>query len=277
MHRFFFAPAALALAFVLPACADGDSEFAPGDDVTWQDGEAPQEVVTSGRSGLSPTCFWNDSTQMTLRLYGKQSLEENGALRPPHALSDSCAEVVDYVVRCALPQGTIVKTAAGKAYEGQFGLAPNWVDAPLSSSEQRWVTACLLQHVSSVDDVPIALAGANPAFGGSEQAFQGESIVSGNLFTGGTAPIGEPAFEAYGCADTGLVDACGADAEVALYERMCGKSAKCGLKMLGSCADQCEFDGNGKVIGCFGDVSRELVRMRVDSAAMTALHGDVCQ
>jgi len=268
---FRYSVAIIAVVITLPACAhDADLDSTKDPAVAEQ---ANAALVLQGSSGLSPVCFWDDNTQMSLRIYGKMSLLDNGVLRAPYMLPKGCADVPEYVVRCALPRGEMVKTASGTVYEGAFGFAPNWVNEKLSSSEQRSITACLLQSLSSVKDVPFGLDESS----GAEIPGLSESILAGNLFLGGTAPIGAAAFQASGCVADGLVDMCGGNAEAALKARICGNSAKCGLDLFGSCSEACEFDASGHVVNCFGTDLPGYLEMRVEDAAMASLHGSVCQ
>jgi hypothetical protein len=76
-------------------------------------------------------------------------------------------ELLRYLVRCALPEGTELTGSTGQAsytFHGLVGLAPAWLDQPLKTSEQRWVSGCLLAHVNGYGvEVPISLRGQHPA------------------------------------------------------------------------------------------------------------------
>src|SRR5262245_17274548 len=56
-----------------------------------------------------------------------------------------------YLVRSALPaQSTVYADAEGErfTFQGSMGLAPRWLTAAMTPSEERWVSACLLAHVN---------------------------------------------------------------------------------------------------------------------------------
>jgi hypothetical protein len=270
MHRFFCA-AALLFAATQTACI---AETNP-DEVSEE--RLPAEAPMS-RTGLSPYCFWHDHTQVTLRDYGAQPLlDESGLLRAPHFLPSGCDDVPSYVVRCALPAGKKVETASGELYEGRFGLASGWLEAKLTSAEQRFITACLLQHLGGEREVPFTLEGQSPALGGALQSSQPESTLSGNLFMGGTAPVGAAAFQALACVDVGLEETCSDAAEGALRARICGKSARCGLEVVGSCMEVCDYDENGAIANCHGDMMRDALRMQIATKDISTLHGDACR
>jgi hypothetical protein len=70
---------------------------------------------------------------------------------PTLASTATKREQLKYLVRCALPSDVTVYTQQGKerfTFPGGLGLAPGWLDAPMTPSEERWVSACLLAHVN---------------------------------------------------------------------------------------------------------------------------------
>jgi hypothetical protein len=69
-------------------------------------------------------------------------------------------EVLTYLVSCALPSGTDLTAPDGTVYSGEIGVAPEWLNHPLDSSGQRWVSACMFSRVSDKDvAVPISMRG----------------------------------------------------------------------------------------------------------------------
>jgi hypothetical protein len=75
-------------------------------------------------------------------------------------------DILKYFARCALEEGqALVADVDGKlnVFPGVIGLAPKWVKRPLTLSEQRWVSACLLAHVNMHGvHVPINIRGPHP-------------------------------------------------------------------------------------------------------------------
>ena len=214
------------------------------------DGEVlapPAETLAGpiGANGMNPAHFWAPATQSALRTLGGQALASGGALAATPLLDTAGgAGVLGYVVRCALPEGATVTSAGGAAFQGALGLAPDWTGRALTTSEQRWVTACLLQHLNGLAaSVPVMLEGSHPALdprpGESTSAFSVEDITTfGNVFV--------PAlFPAYACFDSLLQDGCGLDLSLHSLTRLCGLAPLCGVTVLGPCALHCTDDGAG--------------------------------
>lgn len=85
--------------------------------------------------------------------------ERPGASGPrPIALADPSLastpekrQQLTYLIRCALPADIVVYADVGPdrfTFPGGMGLAPRWLFAALTPSEERWVSACLLAHVN---------------------------------------------------------------------------------------------------------------------------------
>ena len=56
-----------------------------------------------------------------------------------------------YLVRCALPPEVVLYADLEDerfTFPGAIGLAPHWLTEPMTPSEERWVSACLLAHVN---------------------------------------------------------------------------------------------------------------------------------
>jgi hypothetical protein len=105
-------------------------------------------------------------------------------------------EVLSFVVSCALPEGLTLEARVGGAtfeFAGELGLAPEWLDRPLSSEGQGWISACLFARVNAHDvSIPISLRGPTRALavGQDERAdwpLQ-EGAFYGDVFT----PAGQP-------------------------------------------------------------------------------------
>ncbi|MBV1927737.1 MAG: hypothetical protein KUG62_11300 [Rhodobacteraceae bacterium] len=58
-------------------------------------------------------------------------------------------KLLEYTVGCALPIGTKVEID-GQVYQGSFGLAPAWQDAPLQQRERDLVSSCLLARFNAL-------------------------------------------------------------------------------------------------------------------------------
>jgi hypothetical protein len=65
---------------------------------------------------------------------------------PTLAATPEKRQQLHYLVRCALPPHILLYTPQGAdrfTFPGQLGLAPEWLRRPLTSTEERWVSACL--------------------------------------------------------------------------------------------------------------------------------------
>ena len=72
-----------------------------------------------------------------------------GRIEVPSNLADTPTkrEQLKYLVGCALAEETEAYTTVdGEEYifEGDMGLAPQWIDKGLTPEEERWVSACML-------------------------------------------------------------------------------------------------------------------------------------
>lgn len=133
---------------------------------------------------------------LSLNALSSHEIEKGELKLNPEATSgieetDEGRELLKYIASCALPYGKeISTTAAGVTYtfKGNLGLAPEWLNTPLSETGQRWVSACLLAHVNAFGvKVPISVRGAHPQINQISKEEQTEFPVEeaafyGNLF-----------------------------------------------------------------------------------------------
>jgi hypothetical protein len=198
-----------------------------------------------GANGMDPVDFWAPSARSALRTLGGGALVgTNGALVATPLLDTAGgSSVLEYAVRCALPEGATVTHPSGLTFQGSYGLAPSWTGRGLVTSEQRWVTACLLQHLNGLGaTVDVMLEGSHPAL----DPRPGEDIsdftvkdatMFGNVFVTGLT--------AYACFNLDLQPACVLDLSLHTLERICGLSLTCGATILGLCELTCTDDSNG--------------------------------
>ena len=226
----------------------------------------PQDRPVS-TNGLSPNDFWAPANQQALRALGSGALlDASGSLAPTPLLdTDSGRSVLKYVVRSALPDGVTVTSASGYSFAGARNLAPDWSTRALTVSEQRWMTASLLDHLNGFGvTVPIMLLGNHPALftstGNASSSYTvGDMTSFGNLF--GSNPT------AYVCAELGVTLACGLGASTYTLERICGLSPTCGAIHLGLCNLFCSRDAQGSPT-CYpllGSAYSEAISTRVQS------------
>ncbi|KYF74166.1 hypothetical protein BE15_19455 [Sorangium cellulosum] len=238
-------------ACVLTAGCLGPSDTAP---VGSAELRARREVVPIGLNGLKPGDFWNATNRAALRALGGAALVAAGdaVVATPLLATAGGRSVLDHLVRCALPLDGVVYDPGGEAFYGEFGFAPEWTGRALNTSEQRWVSACMFQHLNgSGEHVDILLDGRHPSldFSRDEEPFA-EFIVEdattyGNAFLSG-------AIVGFTCINPDLAGAlsalslsCPLDLNLLVLERSCGLLPTCGMAFVGVCDLACTKDAAG--------------------------------
>jgi len=120
----------------------------------------------------------------------------------------STIDLVHYLVVCSLPLGqqwTVQYADEAVQYNGGFGLAPNYLDRPLSAIEQGWMSACLLAHVNAFGKHILISVRNDPKVGADPSEMQDfpvfEGAFFGSLFTPNVTAFscqGEPEIQALG-------------------------------------------------------------------------------
>lgn len=226
-----------------------------------------------GANGMSPLDFWAPSNQAALRSLGLDEIAGPGSAIVDTALLDTAGgrSVLDYVVRCALPTGTTLYGDGGLELHGQIGLAPAWADRGLTTSEQRWMTACLLQHLNGLGQhVDIVLDGAHAALAAvpgvdiSEFTVE-DATMFGNVFVSGAT--------AYACINLEIELTCGLDLGFRTLERICGLSPTCGVTFLGLCGLHCSYsNGNPTCHFLLGPTYTQAIQTRVRDTDLLELY-----
>lgn len=244
---------ALAAVGCLGAPADGDPEV--GDiSVTMEPMGGP-----IGINGLDPLCLWNVDNLEALFELGQGPLLKDGILVETDLLATSCGqEVLDYTIRCALPEGEAIETPNGDKVVGAYGLAPKWTEAPLSSKDKRWVSACVIQHLNGLlKHVPLMIDGDNPALepqpGVDTSAYiVSEATMFGDFFS--DLPTSLAPQQVFACAEKHFVEACGGPlSSQYLQDRICGSSNYCGLTYLGPCNAHPSIKSNANEFWVYDD------------------------
>lgn len=180
-------------------------------------------------------------------------------------------EYYAYIVGCAVPAGQYVDAVvSGQAYEfeGALGLAPDWETRPMTDSEKRWVSACILARVNAYGvSVHISMRGEHASLTpipGEEVAYpQAEGAFYGNVFSATQEKM--------------VMIACRGEAQAAgetggLTDRDCAEPAgngltKCGFSYAGDCLDYspqtpsayaCSFSWGGAYYDCHTHSSRAM-------------------
>jgi hypothetical protein len=157
-----------------------------------------------------------------------------------------------YAIGCALPADASVSTDDGTQFTGSLGLAPQWAERSLDSSEQRWVSACLLARTNLFGvHVSISMRGERPALSGSvtEEEKTNYTFEEG-AFYGDLWAQPSRAYVCTGTAENTVKDR---------LQRVCTEESdvlgisRCGFEIVGKCEDVCEHQGSdGAKLRCRG-------------------------
>jgi len=151
--------------------------------------------------------------------------------------------LLKYAVQCVLPAGEKLMTSRdgeSVTLDGALGLAPEWRNHPLSETDQRWLSACVLSRINAFGvTVLLSLRGQHPALtqalGAEEKAAYGfaEAAFFGNVFA--NPPV------LYTCRGNG-----GTPIAPTRQQRVCSETSlsdsglsRCGMVVLGDCANVC--------------------------------------
>ena len=185
-------------------------------------------------------------------------------------------EVFSFVVSCAFKEGEVLvvnhPTLGTLNFIGEVGLAPRWESHAMSSSDQRWVSACLLARVNNNDvTVQVSLRGPDDALDTTASERADWSLEEGAFFGDVFQPDDKP-LEMYACRgsaqasgpETGDMDA----RDCTEPDPMRPGLTLCGMTFAGDCTDfappankyACESrTADGYYVNCsptasFGDV-----------------------
>jgi hypothetical protein len=108
---------------------------------------------------------------------------------PALAATPEQRQQLTYLIRCALPADIVLYAEVGPerfTFPGQMGLAPRWLVAAMTPSEERWVSACLLAHVNYFGaHVTVSMRATPPpvpALAVTDDEHQTFSIFEGGFF-----------------------------------------------------------------------------------------------
>jgi hypothetical protein len=115
--------------------------------------------------------------------------------------TDDGRELLTFILQCAIPadqtfEGTATSGPdAGTTFEfnGEVGLAPEWMDRALDEDGSHWVSACLFSRVNAVDlTVPISIRGPNSALATSADELANWTLEEGAFYGEYFLPLTEP-------------------------------------------------------------------------------------
>ncbi len=175
---------------------------------------------------------------------------------PTLAATETARHQLKYLVNCALPESVVLVSMQGHErfrFPGHLGLAPEWLKAPLTPLQERWVSACMLaltNYAGKHVEVSLhAKPGTTPFLTQTKEETGAYSILEGGFF--GNLFSSHPV--AYVCAGTRT------KIEVqdpVFRDRLCTKPngettpdgkplTACQFILTGSCSDPASFVVNG--------------------------------
>jgi len=142
-------------------------------------------------------------------------------------------DVLSYMVSCALPSGVTVYDSNDQPYLGEIGLAPDWVDRPLSLRDQHWLSACLFARTNDEDvAVPISMRGPSDALSPDAGELASWTLQQGAFYGNFFTPMSEPILWA----------ACSGTDDTTSEQRICAEPdpsnpgfTMCGFYYTGAC------------------------------------------
>ena len=229
---------------------------APGDEALDEDerlGTAEQALVAEdppeGLNHFGARPFWAGDTQAAYRIMGAGPLNRKNGLLPDVTIRMAYrVQVLRNAIECGLGQDqSVIDPETGVTLFGHWGLARSWMDEALTTSQRRYVTACMAQRLNAHEmPIPILLKGRNEEIRTDsdldlEYPFD-ESTAWGDLFSS-AGPLDDdddPPFELFVCSDSDLHDFCHTIPAVPddrLRYRICDSSPYCGLNLRGPCSN----------------------------------------
>lgn len=152
-----------------------------------------------------------------------------------------------YLVKCALPAEQRM-AAGGEELPGGLGLVPEWLERPMTASERRWVSACLLALMNaSGEHVEVSLTGSHGNLPSTaEEPIFREGAFYGDLFDA------EP--KSFTCSGDKDVQRSSARAKRVCTEPAGNGVSKCQMGHAGQCETACadghkHGSGFGKCLG----------------------------
>lgn len=218
--------------------------------------ESHDGPIGEGRQGatLDPPPTGNGENPNCYNIFQNRQALRDFATHPLHAIPASLSfttecrdQIIGNAVHCALRQ-TESATDGKVEHDGWEGLAPGWMNDPLTVEGQRWVTGCMIQRLNATGQhVPILPEGNTPPIykvPALESDYPiNESNAWGNYFD----PYTITSYDGYVCYEPSVKAACDTHAFVEDWfnSRYCdgagdaGASNPCHLKLMGPCIEKC--------------------------------------
>jgi hypothetical protein len=214
--------------------------------------ESSQSVQTHNRLALNRLAL-NHLAATTLasdRLSTAKIADKNYAINEDSAAgllaTDEGQEVLTFIIGCALPAGQQLTVASQPTliFTGEIGLAASWVDHPMNTDQQEWVSACLFSRVNAVDvAVDLSLRGSNPALATTPDEAAAFTLDEGAFYG---QYFGDGAIEFYACSGADNAEAFARNRECATPDPAHPGQTYCTFTYTGTCgADRHPYRKNG--------------------------------
>lgn len=185
-----------------------------------------------------------------------QPLQEIELADPTLAATETARHQLKYLVNCALPDSVVLFSVQGNerfTFPGHLGLAPEWLKAPLTPLQERWVSACMLALTNYAGKhVQVSLHAkpdTAPFLAPTKDETRAYSLLEGGFF----GNLFSPHPVAYVC--TGTLQKIEAQDPV-FHDRLCTKASGdrtrdgkpltvCQFILTGPCSDPASFTVNG--------------------------------
>jgi hypothetical protein len=184
------------LSLVLVSLLVGCTDMAP------EESSSVSSIVTANRITLNRitlnriTLNRLQTAKIAEARLSSRRLKINMAMAQDLLATEDGRDVFSVIVGCAVPGTiTLVGTVAGTDFEfpGELGLAPQWLDAPLDPSGQRWVSACIFSKVNAHDvALPISVRGPSSALTVTQDERQAFPLEEGAFFGNLFVPLSQP-------------------------------------------------------------------------------------
>jgi hypothetical protein len=128
-------------------------------------GETQADITTTGTPGTA--VFSHILSANSLSLVSLQSITAKSLVDRRLLDDDSGRQLLQTAVACALPSGASVtlfdSVGTKHVFTGAIGLAPEWLAGRLNgTSQERWVSACILARTDQIASVAMSLRGNTP-------------------------------------------------------------------------------------------------------------------
>jgi hypothetical protein len=186
-----------------------------------------------------------------------QPLQEIELDDPTLAATEIGRHQLKYLVNCALPDSVVLFSVQGHerfTFPGHLGLAPDWLKAPLTPLQERWVSACMLaltNYAGKHVEVSLhAKPGAAPFLAPTKEETRVYTLLEGGFF----GNLFSPHPVAYVCSGTHTkIEA----QDPVFRDRLCTKASGetsrdgkpltvCQFILTGPCSDPASFTVNSQ-------------------------------